>query len=133
MGYGGSHTGSVLIASDDDRHVQVFRMLLDPFFHIETCVPTLKAVFKRLGQREIDLMILDISTSTPSITRFLTAIARIDPGVQIVLLTSDESDEQAVQGFLAGTTAHVTYPFEASGFITMLQDLRDAGGRAPPQ
>lgn len=112
----------VLVVDDEMGPRESLRMLLKPHYEIKTA-ETARAALAELGEFRPDLVILDIKMPEIDGLEVLRRIKRVDPSIEVVMITAYASLETVKLALSHGAFEYLIKPFSR-------QDLEDIVRRA---
>jgi PAS domain S-box-containing protein len=112
----------ILVVDDEIGPRESLRMLLKPLHEIRTADSALVAL-EELGRFRPDLVILDIKMPQMDGLEVLRRVKRIDPSLEVVMITAYASLETVKQALSYGAFEYLIKPFSR-------RDLEDAVARA---
>jgi DNA-binding NtrC family response regulator len=112
-----SHNGpevdkSILIVDDDADLRNSLAVILGPLFHALTASNGAEALYV-LKKEHPSLMLLDVSMPGLSGLEVLEAAKAANPALKVIMLTSHQEIEIAVEALNLGAVEYVTKPFNA--------------------
>lgn len=111
--------GTILIVDDEIGPRESLKMILKPFYKIETAENALKAL-EILREKEIDLVTLDLKMPGMDGSEALKEIKQKKPDVEVLIITGYGSLKSAIDGIRHGACDYVLKPFNISEIITII-------------
>jgi len=127
--------GKILIVDDEEDALENCRRILSrvPYDCIGTSNPS--QALTLLEREHPGLVLTDLRMPKMDGIEVLTAAKRLDPGVQVVLVTAHATIETAVTSMRYGAFDYITKPFTSEDLIQVVRRAfaADAGGDGPPR
>lgn len=119
----------ILIVDDDPAVLEALGTALAPQFHIVTARTGAEAL-EALGQRLLDLVLLDnVLPDMPGLM-ILRIIKRYLPSLPVVLVTGYGSEEISVQAFRGGARDYLKKPIQIGDLLARVDQILSARRRA---
>ncbi|MFY9270626.1 MAG: response regulator [Candidatus Manganitrophaceae bacterium] len=110
---------SLLIVDDEIGPRESLKMILKPFYHIETAEDGMKAL-EILSQKQIDLVTLDLKMPGPHGGEVLKEIRQKYPDVEVLIITGYGSLKSAIDGIRHGACDYLLKPFNISEITNII-------------
>ncbi len=110
---------SLLIVDDEIGPRESLKMILKPFYHIETAEDGMKAL-EILSQKQIDLVTLDLKMPGPHGGEILKEIRQKYPDVEVLIITGYGSLKSAIDGIRHGACDYLLKPFNISEITNII-------------
>jgi two-component system response regulator AtoC len=127
--------GKILIVDDEEDALENCRRILSrvPYDCIGTSSPS--HAIALLEREHPGLVLTDLRMPKMDGIEVLTAAKRLDPGVQVVLVTAHATIETAVTSMRYGAFDYITKPFTSEELIQVVRRAfaGEAGGDVPPR
>jgi DNA-binding response OmpR family regulator len=119
---GGKRVSTILIADDDNRHLQLVKThLLEKGYSVATARDGAEAL-RVLQRKKCDLAVVDVMM--PFVDGFsLTREIRRHYDIPVLLLTAKDQLADKAEGYLAGTDDYLVKPFEPLELLFRVQAL----------
>lgn len=114
-------TESVLIVDDDTSILTALRMILEGVYEVSTATNGADAL-TTLGEREPDLVLLDIGLPDTNGIDLLEEIKRSAPNTVVVMATAVEEARMVVKALKLGAFDYLVKPIDAQELKTTLQN-----------
>lgn len=111
--------GTILIVDDEIGPRESLKMILKPFYKIETAENGARAL-EILREKEIDLVTLDLKMPGMDGAEALKEIKQKNPEVEVLIITGYGSLKSAIDGIRHGACDYVLKPFNISEIITII-------------
>jgi DNA-binding NtrC family response regulator len=121
-----SATGSVLIIDDEAAIRESLQTLLELEGYGVECASTGTAGMARLGERNFDLVLLDLALPDRNGIDLLSELHSLDPQLSIIIITAYGTVENAVRAIQAGAANFIQKPWDNE---KLLADVRSAIAR----
>lgn len=119
----------ILIVDDDPGVLEALRFALTPQFNVVTARTGAEAV-EVLGQRLLDLVLLDhVLPDMPGLA-ILGIIKRYLPSLPVILITGHGSEEISVQAFRGGAWDYLKKPIDIRDLLARIDQILHARRRA---
>lgn len=122
--------GKILIIDDEEEALENCRRILSrvPYDCVAASNP--RRALELLEREQPGLVLTDLRMPHMDGIEVLTAAKRLDPGVQVVLLTAYATVETAVTSMRFGAFDYITKPFTSTELVQVVRRAFDADGRA---
>jgi len=112
----------VLIVDDDIVVGTMLRFALEDKYNVATTTSAVSA-FEYLSNKKVNLILLDIKMPHINGIEALEEINKIDPNVDVIMMTANLSNENKAKAKILGAYGFITKPFD-------LNELREYVDRA---
>jgi len=96
------------------------RILSTERFMVETCASGFRAI-ELLNEQEFDLIITDLKMPGMNGIEVLKAVATLQPGVPVIMITGYATVETAVEAMKNGAVDYITKPFAPAQFLEKVE------------
>jgi len=96
------------------------RILSTERFIVETCASGFRAI-ELLNEQEFDLIITDLKMPGMNGIEVLKAVATLQPGVPVIMITGYATVETAVEAMKNGAVDYITKPFAPAQFLEKVE------------
>ena len=110
---------AVLVVEDEARSRDALRIILRPFFNIQT-VDNARAALQVLSEQPIDLVTLDQKLPDCQGLDLLQTIKHDHADVEVIIITGYGGLKSAMEGIRHGATGYLLKPFNATELITLM-------------
>jgi PAS domain S-box-containing protein len=116
----GGLDGNVLYVEDNEVNIEVMRAVFasEPGVHLHDCDTGAQAL-ARVGEGDIDLVLLDLGLPDMDGQELLKRLVRLDPAPQVIVVSADARSETVTRVLDAGAFACLGKPFD----IVRLREL----------
>lgn len=114
---------NILIADDEAAYRQLLTDLLNREGHQAEAVPDAEEALTKMKSKDYDLTFIDVYLPKRNGFELGNLLKEINPGLEIVFLTGDSSEETIDKMKRAGTLGYLTKPFK-------LKEIYDLVGKA---
>lgn len=111
--------GTILVVDDEIGPRESLKMILKPFYKIETAENGIKAL-EILQEKEIDLVTLDLKMPGPNGGEVLKEIKHKNPDIEVLIITGYGSLKSAIDGIRYGACDYLIKPFNISEIVTII-------------
>ena len=120
--------GRILVVDDDPQIRRVMRVTLTGQGYEVDDARSGEDALETLREERFDLVLLDMNMPRMSGLELLEAMKKdaAMKKIPVVLVTTEESDEQTQRGLEAGAAAYVKKPFKNEELIAVVQRLTSA-------
>ena len=110
---------TILVVDDEIGPRESLKMILKPFYNIETAEDGIKAL-EIIQQKEIDLVTLDLKMPGPHGGEILKQIKQKNPDIEVLIITGYGSLKSAIDGIRHGACDYLIKPFNISEIINII-------------
>lgn len=110
---------TILIVDDEIGPRESLKMILKPFYNVETAEDGIKAL-EIIQQKEIDLVTLDLKMPGPHGGEVLKQIKQNNPDIEVLIITGYGSLKSAIDGIRHGACDYLIKPFNISEIINII-------------
>lgn len=114
----------ILLVDDEKDFIEMLSMRLEEAGEKVTVAYDGKACLERLGQQEIDVVILDIKMPGMDGIQVLREIKNNHPLVEVILLTGHGTTDTAVEGMKLGAFDYLLKPADFEDLTTKVEGAR---------
>jgi DNA-binding NtrC family response regulator len=116
---------SLLVVDDDKALLEVLTTLLSQEGHNVVAVPSGYEAFDLLGQREFDLVLVDLKMRRMNGLELLEAEKVRHPEARIVVMTAYATVDAAVQALRSGAYDFLTKPFKLTDLRAIIRRVEE--------
>ncbi|MBI3803317.1 MAG: response regulator [Nitrospirae bacterium] len=110
---------TILIVDDEIGPRESLKMILKPFYNVETAEDGIKAL-EMIQQKQIDLVTLDLKMPGPHGGEVLKQIKQKNPDIEVLIITGYGSLKSAIDGIRHGACDYLIKPFNISEIINII-------------
>lgn len=110
---------TILIVDDEIGPRESLKMILKPFYNVETAEDGIKAL-DIIQEKEIDLVTLDLKMPGPHGGEVLKQIKQKNPDIEVLIITGYGSLKSAIDGIRHGACDYLIKPFNISEIINII-------------
>jgi len=109
-----------ILAIDDELSVrQTFRVMFSDVYHV-LLAENGKAALALLDEKNVDLILLDLTMPKMSGMDFLGRLARRGEAIPVIVITASNTVQAAVAAMKAGARDYVVKPFDTDGLLLLV-------------
>ncbi len=120
-----SKKGSILIIDDEQEIRESLEQLLTLEGYQAQTACTAEEGLKKVGERVIDLALLDISLPDRNGLEVLKSIKRDSPETGVIMITAYDSSQMAFQASKEGAESYITKPWDNARLLLEVRNLLD--------
>lgn len=115
-------TSYVLVVDDDDTLLKFFKIHLNKSFSRVIVVDSAKDAMKQLKEKEIDLVLTDITMPKMDGIELMAKVRRFDPTIPVLIISGAILDQEQTEACMNEADGYLRKPFS-------FEDLHDFIGR----
>ncbi|MBM4284730.1 MAG: sigma-54-dependent Fis family transcriptional regulator [Deltaproteobacteria bacterium] len=119
--------GAILVVDDDPQLRQSFGKLLTEEGHRVRTAASGEAALELVREERPELVIMDVRMPGMSGLETFTALRRLDPRLQVIIMTAYGTTETAIEATRMGAFDYVLKPFEIPQMLRLVQQALEAG------
>ncbi|MBI1822794.1 MAG: response regulator [Nitrospirae bacterium] len=115
---------TILIVDDESGPRESLKMILKPFYNIETAENALQAL-DIIGKKQIDLITLDLKMPGMNGEEALLRIKEKQPSIEVLIITGNGSAKHAIDLIRKGASGYEFKPFNISKIVMNISKTLD--------
>jgi putative nucleotidyltransferase with HDIG domain len=112
---------AVLIVEDEAGPRDALRLLLDPFYKIQTA-DNARTALQALHEQPVDLITLDQKLPDRDGIALLKEIMHDHPEVEVIIITGNGNLSSAIEGARHGAAGYLLKPFNVNDLLTLMKE-----------
>jgi DNA-binding NtrC family response regulator len=122
---------SILIVDDDDGMVETLSDILTARQYAVSTAVSGESAMVQVGQREFDVVLMDIKMPGLNGVEALQAMKRVKPALKVIMMTAFTRDELVREARRASAVAVVPKPLDLDSVLALVDRVAAGGGASP--
>jgi DNA-binding NtrC family response regulator len=122
---------SILIVDDDDGMVETLSDILTARRYAVSTAVSGESAMVQVGQREFDVVLMDIKMPGLNGVEALQAMKRVKPALKVIMMTAFTRDELVREARRASAVAVVPKPLDLDSVLALVDRVAAGGGASP--